>query len=739
MILAELHNIIKQSVSGYSYYIITAIAITGLILRAIRFRKKGLFLYDEAAYFREAIAAKLHFRFIKNHWREFVALKNQSDEKAAELLEKQYYQEVHTHYAYYKPWLLYLNLISLKFIKQRDVAVTASQLLLGTLSIFLIYYLGLMAFGPATGIAAAIMLAFSGLHILHSRSAEPEIGVTFCYMIAIILSVTEKTLSGGVSRSLSAESFLLIYTCGFFYAGILMFNPVWMPVIFVLIFVTELVWTVAAGAAAVSFALTLIIIFFGMITCLIITDFLFITTYLIYPKGIVYPHTFRFVRLVSYILFALKDRIKKSGDLGVKLSPWFKFTFYPSVMMHTEGVAAIAGAVTGVVLMIVNGADTNLYIATHGLLLSAFLILVPQKATRGLVIFLPFLCLFAGYTTSSAPAWAAAAFLIWTSARGIRYALRISRLTSGIRLAYEFIQKKGTDRFATTSIPFSSLYGPEDFRLPRAGLFESLVDAMSHSDVKYLIIDHHEHFPSLMCDDTILLIQEFFEPVFIAEDPCVTFYPLRAECEYYTPTSISFGSNTDVSKWNKFRTKPEDKDKWVRVYDLREFFSGIEKPGLREKLLMMQAEKAIKSEQYEKALGFLTRAREWLPDDPMIGLSIGVCYNNLGDPLSAIRIFRCYQKKPGLSDYIRSEFHVKALYLETEKLIGDSKYEEAFPKATELVQLLSDDPMAKFFLGACMLKLCSREEAITIFREIVDDENLPDYLRRSLKEILAND
>jgi len=50
--------------------ILFIIVIAGFIIRAWNFRGKGLFLWDEAAYYREARFFLMLMEFHKKHWRE---------------------------------------------------------------------------------------------------------------------------------------------------------------------------------------------------------------------------------------------------------------------------------------------------------------------------------------------------------------------------------------------------------------------------------------------------------------------------------------------------------------------------------------------------------------------------------------------------------------------------------------------------------------------------------------------
>jgi 4-amino-4-deoxy-L-arabinose transferase-like glycosyltransferase len=66
-----------------------------------------------------------------------------------------------------------------------DIAAILPNVLLGTLSVCLLWWVGRRWFGPVAGLAAATLLATSELHIAMSRSALTDVGFTLFFLAAM--------------------------------------------------------------------------------------------------------------------------------------------------------------------------------------------------------------------------------------------------------------------------------------------------------------------------------------------------------------------------------------------------------------------------------------------------------------------------------------------------------------------------------------------------------------------------
>ena len=73
-----------------------------------------------------------------------------------------------------------------------DVAAILPNVLLGTLSVCLLWWVGRRWFGPVAGLAAATLLATSELHIAMSRSALTDVSFTLFFLAAIACFVEAK-------------------------------------------------------------------------------------------------------------------------------------------------------------------------------------------------------------------------------------------------------------------------------------------------------------------------------------------------------------------------------------------------------------------------------------------------------------------------------------------------------------------------------------------------------------------
>jgi len=126
----------------------------------------------------------------------------------------------HFGFTYHKMWHCYINAIFVKLIGHKDYSVAAPELIFGTASLAVVYFFAAMIAGPAVGLIAAGILALSGLHILHSRSAEPEIGTGLSFLLCLLFSAAQKSAFHGGPTSFSdlfaPFSILLLAASGFF-------------------------------------------------------------------------------------------------------------------------------------------------------------------------------------------------------------------------------------------------------------------------------------------------------------------------------------------------------------------------------------------------------------------------------------------------------------------------------------------------------------------------------------------
>ncbi|HOX28970.1 MAG TPA: glycosyltransferase family 39 protein, partial [bacterium] len=179
--------------------------LMALALRLPRLRKKGLFLYDEAAYYRDTLCVNQLFRFIASNFLELFSYKKKNEEEKIAFIMK-FKDAVFYHYTYFKRWHLYLHMIFTRIVKQKDLALTIPPLILGVAAIPVVYLTTEAVFGAKCAFISASIIALSGLHILHSRSAEPETGSALCYLLAMLFSIYEKKYLAGGGGLFTAES-----------------------------------------------------------------------------------------------------------------------------------------------------------------------------------------------------------------------------------------------------------------------------------------------------------------------------------------------------------------------------------------------------------------------------------------------------------------------------------------------------------------------------------------------------
>ena len=705
-------NVLKDQVfefvTAYRYAVLSGMVLAGLFLRARRFTKKGLFLWDEAAYFREAYTGWLIVDFMRRHWRELAGPAHRDNQLRA-TLAAEYWNMKFANYVYYKPWLLYLSMAGVKLFRRRDVGAAAPALVLGTAAVAGVYFAGAAVFSAPVGLLAAALLAVSGLHVLHSRTAGAEIGVALCYTLLLLFSAWGKGAEGALSGPAAAAA------CGVCLAGVMMFNPPWVALMPGLFVAGEVVYAAMAGAWAAGAVFAAIALAAAAVAVLV-TDIPFFIIWRLLPESEITPHCFKLVETIKHLWNGLRDRLSDDTDMGVELPRWFRFTFYPGVLRSTEGVAAPLLAVAGAVLLFAQPAPLNLWLATHAVIIAGFLTFVPQKAARACVFVLPLLALLAAVALAALPLWAGAPLAVWCLARGAAFAWKVGGLTSGVRKAADFIHAQGQQDFACTSTPFMLVYADVFPTFPKN---YELMFNMWHSDkLRYLVVDHHIHYPTMLWDETVDLLEKYFEPVFTAEDPCVTFYPLLAEVEYYSPASVFRGDIVEVARWNKFRLNPSPQDGRVRVYDLFEFFKNPEKePGLAGRLRLIWAKKLIDEARYKEAQLMLRKAKSEAPGEPMIEYYLGVCHARTDRPEWAYRIFKKLVDSDTLSKQYRELSLSFVLIEDGLRLMEKKDYAAARPLFEEAVSYTPDHLAARAYLATC----CARTGEQARARELIAD------------------
>jgi len=642
--------------------LLISILVAGFFIRIVYLRSKGLFLWDEAAYYREAQFGIKAISFYKKHFFEIIRLRFHPDDKKKDVLLQDCIWRDYLEYTYHKAWHFYINIIFAKLIKRKDYAIVVPSLVMGIATILLTYLVAAAVFGQYTGILATIILALSGLHIIHSRSAEPEMGVAFSFLLMIYLSVINKLMFKDViydiHSALQVNTIVMHAGIGCFLAGIICFNIRWAPLFPLAYILSEIFYAfLHRNIPLGAFVISQVIVLFTAAVVLMLTDVPFIINRVLFPEIKATPHTKKifldlrrqWIRL-RYMVSGEKDDAEK---MGVVIPKWFNLTFYPEVLMHTEGVAVSVFALAGSVIPFIKGNPLQMYIAFLGIFVYVFLTFVPYKASRAIVNTLPLISIYAAYMINLLSPYLAYPIIALIILRGIKYSRRVINMKSGMKKAAEYVLSKGENRFATTSVPFSMLYGDPEFISVTANTIEKLAKYYNVFGVKYFIMDHHIHYPTII--DPVLnhLIEENVEPIYIAEDPAVTFYPLLAECEYHTPRSLQIGSVRDVTHWNRFRQKPREIDKYVRVYGIADIVENSKLVESSVEMMIYEGDLLTERNNYKDALFYYKKAERRRPDEPMIKLKIGICQKMLGRPEWTAKIYRDLLKKDTLPPDIR--------------------------------------------------------------------------------------
>jgi hypothetical protein len=480
-----------------------------------------------------------------------------------------------------------------------------------------------------------LILSLSGIHILHSRSSGPEVRTSACYLFILLLSVAHKTLLHGDAATfaflLSAKSLLILAGIGFFICGTVCFNPCWFLLFPFLFFATESIYAIYSKAVPLPvFIVSQIVVFSSAALFYVITDipnFIFMR-YL--PDLKMGTNIGRLIVTNKEMINFARDRATREKiSERVKPPKWYWLAFYPELLVRVEGWAMTFAATAGLALLAYHRSNIGLYIALQGIFVFSFIVVAPYKCARVILPFVPLFCIYVAYALTQISIFLFAPIAIWIFIRALIYAIRIIKQTSGIKKAFEFIKKQGADMFQCTSAPFIMIYGPPG-ALPQTPVDFEVIFRCYTQGIRYLFVEHHHKFPGIVNDTIIPYIEKNVAPVFTVEDPAVTFFPIKAETEYFSPGDFGLNYTVErISVWNDFVTKHSPEETKVRVYDLNEFFMNNELVLNHPSALFFLGSQLLKDQKYDEALKMLQKAIS-LNDSPLYKLYVGICHFKLG-------------------------------------------------------------------------------------------------------------
>lgn len=775
-------------IAGHFHVLAAAVLALGAFFRLRRFTKKGLFLWDEASFLRETIAIDYIIKFYRKRWREMIALRLKPDARRREALVEEYRSEKKYDYVWYKVWHTVLTYLSNKIFKPADLAMAVPALVLGMTGIALAMWTGKLIGGPAAGLMAGLCLAVGGMHTLHSRSAEPEVGAATCLQAAALCSLLSKL--AGANGGAPGAPLWLIAASGFFLCGLSLFNPAWIAIIVPMIVFPEAVYAVCAGSGLAAFTASVSVMLLSTAVFVVFFNIPFFINLALFPEDGVKTTFIRYALWIGTFkqIFGSLLKKKEKGVLyGVSLSPHHMRMFYLDLLLKTEGPVVFA-ALAGAVLLIFRAGPSGAFAVVFGAVIFGALTASTLKSSRAVVILTPLIAVYAGYFLGSALAPAAAlcaALLI--AAWGARMAWRIGDLTSGVRLAAEYIRSKGYNGFLCTSAPFSIVYGTPDYSYTVPSCYEAIFYRASKINEIYLIVEFHELYPSTFTDNTVNIIQKHIEPEFIVEDPCATFYPLRAEAEFINSTlkvqgtDSAFGSPEELARWNAFRLNPREKDRTVRVYNISPILSPEPGGVFFYDLQIMQLEKMYATD-YEmnkkEILDSLKAMLRYYPDDHMIKYRLAVMYHEQGRHEMAERNLRAIvmderldleQRKICANLLVLRELHLRAssamddsrlnmlsdimeegliaeefkgwvgetvFYEKATRFFEKKEYDLALVAAEERLQTVPDCPQAIFFKALALRTFGKKEESMALFQAALASGALPDHLKNMAEQMV---
>jgi hypothetical protein len=710
-----------------------------LLLRARRLRQKGLFLWDEAAFVREMRVAFRTFGFLFGNWSELWAARHSTDKDIRDELHKKYREQVTEDYVYYKPWHMYALRLGVALSRQMDFAVVIPSLVFGMSALVAVCALGTVLQGSEAGVLGAAVLAVSGMHVMHSRSAEPEPGTGLCFTLMLLCSLAHKAGlgAGGAAYLWSAPSVALLAGCGVFLAGTVLFNPGWIALPPPVFLMGEIVYGVASGGGAVAPVVSIGIIAAAAAATVLISDIPFILSARLVPKINLVPHSVKLIQMVSFLLKGFLARRGAEGDsedeLGVALPRFYHLRFYLDLLRHTEGAVVLAAAVAGIVLAFARHTPAGLMLGVQIVIILGMLVVVPQKAARACVFWMPLFSLFAGLALAQVPVWLGLPVLAWILVRGFAYCWRIGSLTSAMRLSAEFIRARGDQGFATTSAPFTLLYSNSRPVAPRDYSF--VCHLHYQQKLRYIVLDHHQHFPGMKWDETQDLIQQHCGSVYEVEDPCATFFPLRMETEIYMRSAVYKEGPIDVAPWNRFRMDPCEKDRRVRVYDLSEFFSKIESPGIFEYVNLFLARDKFEKSQYEEAMLHLRFAeKHGLREDSRVKYYIALCHGKMGKEDWALRIMNRLVEDPATREEVRNGALIYIYMGIIHEKMRTNDFEAARAHAHKVLEVNPSHMTARLFDAICVFHLQGPTAGRVGLLKLVRDPEFPDSHKDRIRE-----
>ncbi len=734
-------------IESNSLMVLAPIIVLGITLRLIRIRRKGLFLWDEAGLYREVIFMKILIRFVWSNLSVLAGLKIHPDAKKREELFDEYESAQITDVAFYKFGYIYPLMLSTKLIRQRDLAMVVPSLVFGILSIIGLYLIGALAFGPSAGLLAAAVAAVSGAHTLYSRSALSDMGSSFNLVLFVLMSILFKIgfAAGGTEFFYSVQGCLLLAASGFFLFAMVMFNMAFLSVSAVIFIASEIVYIFVSGA----FSLKMVIFEFvavgsGAAMCYFVVSLPISFLTFLFPECEIETY---FKQIIGRLLVHRKSigsMLKPGEKTKSVFSRAHRLLFYPTILLELEGFTVIAAACIGAGCQLYMFTDISLYLCSQGLVVFALLTFIPFKATRGSAMFLPHLFLFAGTALSMIPLWLLAPIMIIITARGVRCCLHISGLVSAIRRAAEYINSRGEEQFICTCAPFRLLYGPEDRFLPPGmiALYEHMHYCWSRKKIKYLIIDFHQHYPSLGGDDINGLIQKYYEPVWKVEDPCVTFRPLLWEAELLAEKSGFGNIRIDKSQWNKFRLNPGDRDKFVEVYELDKLFTGEAGDAMLSFGALKTVPDWIKQGKLDFALTELKKAKRVLKDNPEVHYRIGQCFFLKERYKWAVNAFSQAVELEDVPTDLSQVCRGFLLLSEGILLTKEDKHEAAIPKLEEATVCFEEDETMKTYTDTCLVVAYSKTGRINSAKEIalklLENQGIPMRARKAFLDLISS-
>ena len=726
-------------ISSHSLEILAALCVLALVLRALRLRRKGLIRWDEAAYYREAIVLRDALRFFVKRRRDILSLKRNPDPEARTRLKNDFHEAMIYHYVYFKPWLCYLSMPSLLAGRGgRDVVMVLPHLLLGAATLVPVYFAGGLLFGAGGGLMAAALLAVSGWHVWHARSSSAEVGVVFCYATALALCLAHATAAagGGGAFFLSTAGLGMSAAAGFVAAGAVMFNPMWMvlfPPLFVMnqLLLAALIPGFTWGMAA---ATTGIMITAGMV-CVLLTDLPFIAMARLFPESNFTPHIVQMYRFTDHILRNLRARLNPKTDLGVKLSPWYRYVFYPGIMLQTEGAVFSLAAAVGIVAVWAGFPGLGVLASVHAVFILGLLIFTPQKAARGVMVMLPSMVLCAAGVLCLLPWISRVGVLAIILAAGVVRAVRLSRFTCGVRRAVEFINARGGGGFLCSSRPFVTLYGDHYEKgepIPGFYTYKELKQQYQGGKCRYLIVDYIINFPNLYHDKAIEIMEQALAPVYRVQDPNVAYRPLQQENEYHHPNLNDPKELSYVARWNRFVENPSREDYFVRVYDLDVFFKS-EAPGVAAARDLLDSTLNIQSGDYRAALDLLRKAQRGA-DGPLVKYYMGVCHRNMNKNKWALRALS--EAADALPHDLRDECRALILLIQAEDAMNAQKFEDAEKNFRALLEINPYHAAVRLHLGICLANTGQRDAALEEFKTLLEQDDIPEQLRENCERFV---